>query len=136
MKTRVILFIGGLVLAGWSCAGNHHPLKAYIQNADSVSLTFYTTGQGRSNIMIRDKASVNKLREYLGSETTTASPCAETGSMWFYEGPRKKIQVDFGIHPNCSFFSYIMSNKTYTKILTSEAIEYLTGVEQIATGKL
>jgi hypothetical protein len=136
MKTRGFFLFICLAFMSWSCTRHTDSLKAYIKNADSVSVTFYTEGQGSTNIIIRDKNSVNKIRDYISGGAISSSSCTETGSIWFYEGPRKKIQVDFGIHPDCSFFSYVMSNQIHTKMMPSEAVEYLTGVEQIATGKL
>jgi hypothetical protein len=119
-----------------SCGDKHSSIRDYLKNADSASIAFFYEGDRTVQIIIRDKISLEKLCEMIDGKSLDPLKCSETGSIWFYEGGKKKMQVDFSINPECNNFSYMMNDKLYSKIMTDEASEYIKIVKQIATESL
>jgi hypothetical protein len=136
MNFKLLSCISLVVLFFTSCGDGKGSIKEYIKNADSASIAFYITKDSTAQIIIRDKASIEKLGGYMEGKGTEPVKCSDTGSIWFYESGKKKLQVDFSINSGCSYFSYMMNDKIYSKLMTEDATEYMNSVLQIASATL
>jgi hypothetical protein len=116
----------------FSCGSKQGALKEYIRNADSASIAFYIN-DSTTHIIIKDKESIEKLGGYIDGEPMQPKKCKDSGSIWFYEGGKKKMQIDFSINPECSFFTYMMNDKIFAKQMSEDATQYLNSVKDIAT---
>lgn len=134
MNWRLIATCCFLAVA-FSCGEKQGSLKEYIKNADSASIAFYIN-DSTTQIVIKDKASIEKLGSFIDGKGIEPQKCADTGSIWFYEAGKKKMQVDFSINPECSYFSYMMNDKIFAKVMSDNATQYLNSVKEIATGSL
>ena len=135
MNWKLIVTCCLLITILFSCGSNHGSIKNYIKNADSASIAFYSK-DSTVHIVIKDKTSIEKLGGYIDGEGMEPKKCTDSGSIWFYEGGKKKMQVDFSINPDCSFFTYMMNDKIYAKAMSDAATEYLNSVKLIAIGTL
>jgi len=127
----LLLFIGFTL----SCGRSGSPVSEYVKHSDSVSVAFFVN-DSTVHIQIKDKTSIQKLGSYIDGETIERGKCTDTGSIWFYENGKKKMQVDFSINPDCSYFSYMMNDKMFAKVMSEEANSYLTGIKKIAQGNI
>ncbi len=135
-KLRNGLYVCILLLA--ACGSPKGSVKEYVRNADSASIAFYAKADRDSSdkIVITDKLTISKLGEYIDGTPVEPSKCAETGSIWFYEGTRKKMQVDFTMTDECSHFTYMMNDQLFAKSMSADATKYLKGIKDIATDSL
>jgi len=135
MNWKIIATCCLLAAILFSCGNKDGSLKEYIKNADSASIAFYV-GDSTTQIVIKDKSAIEKLGSYIDGKRIEPLKCSDSGSIWFYEGGKKKMQVDFSINPECSFFSYMMNDKIFAKVMSEDATLYLNSVKDIATGIL
>ncbi len=129
--------MGALVFLIASCGPKPSTIKDYVKNSDSASIAFYQMGKdSNTQIVIKDKVSIEKLGNYINGKPMDPQKCTDNGSIWFYEGGKKKMQVDFSLNGDCNYFSYMMNDKIYAKTMGEEASKYLTGIMEIATDSL
>lgn len=121
----------------YSCgAPQTYSLQHYLKTADSASVAFYSPGDTNLHITINDKASVEKLGGFIDGENSAPVKCGDSGSIWFYEGGKKKMEVNFSMTGDCHVFSYMLNDKLHTRIMSSDAQEYITGIKDIAVQHL
>jgi hypothetical protein len=136
MNIKFIIGFVPLTLSIASCNNKHKSFQDYLKNSDSASIAFYQEGDSSVHILIKDKTSLNKLGEYIDGDAIEPLKSKETGSIWFYEGGKNKMQVDFILTNEVSAFSYMMNDKIYSKTMSEEAEEYMSSVKKIAAETL
>jgi hypothetical protein len=137
MNSKCLLFFLCLTILGFGCGPKHISVKDYVRNSDSASIAFYQRSDSVNTIRIKDKTSIQKLGSYIDAgKTMENGKCVDNGSIWFYEGQKKKMQVDFSLNSDCSYFSYMMNDKIYARTMSAEATKYLNGMMEIATDSL
>src|SRR5688500_4136051 len=137
MKRNPVLFFSLVIMLGSGCNSKNISVKEYIRNSDSASIAFYVKSDSVNTIRIKDKTSIQKLGSYIDDgKTMENGKCADNGSIWFYEGQKKKMQVDFSLNTECSYFSYMMNDKIYARSMSAEATKYMNGMMEIATDSL
>jgi hypothetical protein len=136
MNTKFIIGVVVLSCSIASCINKHTTVQDYLKNSDSASIAFYQEGDSSVQILIKDKTSLNKLGEFIDGDAIEPLKSKETGSIWFYEGGKNKMQVDFIITNEVSSFSYMMNDKIYSKTMSEEAEEYMISVKKIAAETL
>lgn len=119
-----------------SCGVKHITAEDYIKNTDSASISFYDKGDSATQIILRDKASIEKLGNYIDGRGIEPQKCANNGSIWFYKSGKKKMQVDFSLNDGCTFFSYMMNDKLFSKSMSEDANKFLNSVKDIASVSL
>lgn len=134
LKSRMFVYLILFILS--SCGAKKGSVKEYVRNADSASIAFYATADSMQKIIIKDKTTIDKLGEYIDGTPIDPGKCTESGSIWFYEGTRKKMQVDFSMNGDCNYFSYMMNDQVYAKSMSSDATKYLNGIKEIASDTL
>jgi len=134
VKSKVYIYLLLFTLA--ACGTKTGSVKEYVRNADSASIAFYATADSSQKIVIKDKVTIDKLGEYIDGTPMEPGKCTESGSIWFYEGTRKKMQVDFSLNGDCNYFSYMMNDKVYSKSMSADATKYLNGIKDIALDSL
>jgi hypothetical protein len=125
------------MVIGSGCGPRHISIKEYIRNSDSASIAFFQKSDSVNTIRIKDKISIQKLGSYIDDgKTMENGKCQEDGSIWFYEGQKKKMEVGFSLNNDCNYFSYMMNDKIYARTMSPEATRYLNGIMEIATDTL
>jgi hypothetical protein len=136
MKRKLVIFFSLVIMIASACSSKNISVKDYIRNSDSASIAFYKS-DSINTIRIKDKISIQKLGGYIDAgKTMENGKCQDDGSIWFYEGQKKKMQVDFSLNNECSYFSYMMNDKIYARSMSAEATKYLNGIMEIATDSL
>jgi hypothetical protein len=137
MNRKSIVFFFCIMILGVGCSPKHISVKDYIRNSDSASIAFFQRSDSVNTIKIKDKTSIQKLGSFIDAgKTTENGKCREDGSIWFYEGQKKKMEVGFSLNGDCNYFSYMMNDKIYARTMSPEATKYLTGIMEIATDTL
>jgi hypothetical protein len=133
-RKLTIIFSLAIIFSG--CSSKNNSVREYVKNADSASIAFYASSDSSSRIVIKDKSTIKKLGEYIDGKPMQPGKCSDSGSIWFYEGTRKKMQVDFSLNSGCNYFSYMMNDKIYAKTMSEDATQYLNGIMEIASDTL
>ena len=130
---RACLFLAvAFFIAG--CGSDSDSIKSYLKHADGASIVFYNEANKSIQIMMSDKASVQKLASYITGEEISTPPCKETGSIWFYKNGSHQLLVDFSTHSVCRYFSYRMDHKSHIIMMSKDAAAYLDDIQKIASG--
>jgi hypothetical protein len=123
--------IGAVILLA-ACNEDHGAFLEKVAGADSVGINYFR-GDGRTDTVtavkiVRDKAQITQLSNFVAGPTTSQYKCGYDGSLHYFKRGIVVQDVLFKMNDvQCMHFSFMFNGQSYTTALKPEARQLLEG---------
>ncbi|HPS65575.1 MAG TPA: hypothetical protein PK447_08375 [Ignavibacteria bacterium] len=116
------------------CSSETGSLKKKLEQSDKAIIYFYDkmTGSPYAVCSIENKDTVQMILAGVSEEDTPVLKCGYTGAIEFFNNSGSLMNLEFNIEKGCEHIVFMMNSNSWSKKLTSPALEVLDNLYSIS----